>query len=159
MSIPEYARILGISRIAVYTRVKKGQIPAKKIGRNYVVLLEKAPFQTLKEQEVKTPHLSVAELAKKLGISRIAVFQKIKAGHIPAIKCGRNYIIPADVDLTAVKPFKSKKYKSKKLIKIVKDFISIPELAKELGLSRVEIFNRVKAGKIRAEENRAQLCD
>lgn len=37
---------------------------------------------------------SSAELAELLGVSRIAVFKKIKAGQIKAEKIGRNYIIP-----------------------------------------------------------------
>jgi len=37
MTIPELARLLGISRIAVYKRVKKGQIPAVKVGRMYMI--------------------------------------------------------------------------------------------------------------------------
>jgi len=37
IKIPELARLLGVSRIAIYNRVKKGQIPAIKIGRNYVI--------------------------------------------------------------------------------------------------------------------------
>ena len=37
--------------------------------------------------------ISSTELAKILGISRVAVFKKIKAGQIKAVKVGRNYII------------------------------------------------------------------
>ncbi len=37
VSIPELAKILGLSRIAVYRRVKKGQIEAVRIGRNYAI--------------------------------------------------------------------------------------------------------------------------
>ena len=37
--------------------------------------------------------LSTAELAEMLGISRVAVFKKIKKGQIKAIKRGRNFII------------------------------------------------------------------
>lgn len=37
--------------------------------------------------------LSTAELAKILGISRIAVFKKIKSGKIKAVKIGRNFVI------------------------------------------------------------------
>jgi len=37
--------------------------------------------------------LSTAEAAKLLGISRIAVFKKIKSGEIKAKKVGRNFII------------------------------------------------------------------
>lgn len=39
--------------------------------------------------------LSTTELAKLLGISRIAVFKKIKKGDIKAKKVGRNFIIEA----------------------------------------------------------------
>ncbi|MFH0951796.1 MAG: helix-turn-helix domain-containing protein [Patescibacteria group bacterium] len=37
--------------------------------------------------------LSTIELAEIMGISRIAVFKKIKSGEIRAQKVGRNYII------------------------------------------------------------------
>jgi len=37
MSIPQLAEILGLSRIAVYKRVKKGEIRAIRIGRNYAI--------------------------------------------------------------------------------------------------------------------------
>ncbi|MCE5251855.1 helix-turn-helix domain-containing protein [bacterium] len=37
ITVPELARLLGVSRIAIYNRVKKGQIPATKAGRNYII--------------------------------------------------------------------------------------------------------------------------
>jgi len=37
ITIPKLAKLLGVSRIAVYRRVKKGQIPAVRIGRTYVI--------------------------------------------------------------------------------------------------------------------------
>ena len=37
MSIQELAAILGISRIAVYKRVKKGEIKAVRIGRSFAI--------------------------------------------------------------------------------------------------------------------------
>ena len=36
-TIPELAKILGISRIALYKKVKKGEIEAVRIGRNYAI--------------------------------------------------------------------------------------------------------------------------
>ena len=36
-TIPELAKLLGLSRIAVYNRVKKGQIPAVRVGHNYAI--------------------------------------------------------------------------------------------------------------------------
>lgn len=37
ISTAEAAKILGISQVAVLKKINKGQIKAKKIGRNYVV--------------------------------------------------------------------------------------------------------------------------
>jgi excisionase family DNA binding protein len=37
LTIPQLAELLGISRIAVYKKVKKGQIRATKIGRTYMI--------------------------------------------------------------------------------------------------------------------------
>ena len=37
LTIPELAKLLGISRIAVYNKVKSGEIEATKIGRNYAI--------------------------------------------------------------------------------------------------------------------------
>jgi excisionase family DNA binding protein len=37
ITIPELAKLLGVSRIAIYNRVKKGQIPATKVGRTYII--------------------------------------------------------------------------------------------------------------------------
>jgi len=37
ITIPQMAKILGLSRIAVYKKVKKGEIEAIRIGRNYAI--------------------------------------------------------------------------------------------------------------------------
>ncbi|MBU4274608.1 excisionase family DNA-binding protein [Patescibacteria group bacterium] len=47
--------------------------------------------------------LSTAELAKILGISRVAVFKKIKKGKIKAMKVGRSFIIRKK-NLTGILP-------------------------------------------------------
>jgi excisionase family DNA binding protein len=40
--------------------------------------------------------ITTTELAKILGISRIAVFKRIKRGHIKAMRVGKNFVIPKD---------------------------------------------------------------
>lgn len=40
--------------------------------------------------------ITTVELAKILGISRIAVFKRIKRGRIKAIRVGRNFVIARD---------------------------------------------------------------
>ena len=37
LTTKELADILGISRIAVFNKIKKGQIKAQKVGRNYII--------------------------------------------------------------------------------------------------------------------------
>jgi excisionase family DNA binding protein len=44
-----------------------------------------------------TDYLSIPQLAKILGLSRIAVYKKVKKGEIRALRIGRNYAIPNDV--------------------------------------------------------------
>lgn len=44
---------------------------------------------------VRENSLTIPELAKKLGISRVAAWSRIKKGEIPAIKVGRQYVVSA----------------------------------------------------------------
>ena len=44
----------------------------------------------------KHEYLTTAEVAHLLGVSRVAVFKKIKAEKIRAFKIGRNYVIPVE---------------------------------------------------------------
>ena len=37
ITIPQLANMLGLSRIAVYRKVKKGQIKAVRVGRNFAI--------------------------------------------------------------------------------------------------------------------------
>lgn len=64
-------------------------------------------------------YLSTAELAKLLGVSRIAVFKKIQSGKIKGFKIGRNYVIPVEEFMSAVGTFISqdKKDEIKKIVK------------------------------------------
>jgi excisionase family DNA binding protein len=43
VSVIELANMLKISRVAVFKRIKNGQIPAQKIGRNYAIRVEDLP--------------------------------------------------------------------------------------------------------------------
>jgi len=50
ISIPQLAEIMGISRIAVYRKVRKGQIKAIRIGRNFAI-----PYKYVLDILGKTP--------------------------------------------------------------------------------------------------------
>jgi len=42
----------------------------------------------------KTEYMTIPQLAKLLGVSRITVYKKVKKGDIPALRIGRVYAIP-----------------------------------------------------------------
>ncbi len=44
LTIPELARKMGLSRIAVYNRVKKGKIPAQKVAGRHIISKNDLPY-------------------------------------------------------------------------------------------------------------------
>lgn len=75
-------------------------------------------------------YISVTELAAMLKISRVAVFNKIKKGQIPAEMIGRSYVIPME----AVREYVDG-YDSKRLTEADKEEIkaAIGKVVKEYG--------------------------
>lgn len=70
LSVPEFARILGISRIAVYKRIKKGQIKAIRVGKNYAIPIEYLTAITggrLSEEEKRLIAEAVSKTFKDYG--------------------------------------------------------------------------------------------
>ena len=84
ITIPELARILGISRVAVYKKVRKGQIKAAKIGRAYAIprkYVTDILGQTLDQRGGKQMNRSVAVRREQIAafcgrhhIRRLAIF-------------------------------------------------------------------------------------
>ena len=70
VSIPELAKILGITRIAVYKKVKNGQIKAIKIGRNYAIpkrYISNILGKVLKEKDKRKIDDAVRKAVKEYG--------------------------------------------------------------------------------------------
>jgi excisionase family DNA binding protein len=70
ISIPELAKILGLSRIAVFKKVKQGEIKAIKIGRNYAISnksLESLLGKALDEGEKKNIDRAVKKTVREYG--------------------------------------------------------------------------------------------
>ena len=70
----ELAKMLGISRIAVFNRIKKGQIPAEKIGRSYAISMDNANeiiqginLKTLSEDQKEVIKKAVKRTVKEYG--------------------------------------------------------------------------------------------
>lgn len=77
-------------------------------------------------------YLSTLEVARILGISRVAVFKKIQSGELPATKIGRNYAIdPADIGLAGGEPSEKRKTRIKEAVN--KAFDEYGEALKKLG--------------------------
>lgn len=78
-------------------------------------------------------YISIPQLAKTLGISRIAVYKKVKKGQIKAIRIGRSFAIPRKylTDITG----KTLSKKDEKIIDeaVKKTFKEYGELLKLLG--------------------------
>ncbi|MCA9403808.1 MAG: excisionase family DNA-binding protein [Candidatus Omnitrophica bacterium] len=98
VSVIEYAEIIGSNRKTVLNHINQGRIKARKVGRHYVIAREDIPLAGLFVSPAANrpeDYLSVAEAAQRLGISRVAVFKKVKKGQLPAHRMGRSYAIPA----------------------------------------------------------------
>lgn len=77
LTIPQLAKLMGLSRIEVYRKVRKGEIKAEKIGHMYVItdkevahILGKKPTARDKsqiEKAVKKTVKEYGEVLKKLG--------------------------------------------------------------------------------------------
>jgi excisionase family DNA binding protein len=81
----------------------------------------------------KNKYISVSQFAKLLGVSRIAVYKKIKKGQIKAIRVGKNFAIPRKyfTDIAG----KTLSEKDKKIIDkaVEKTFKEYGEVLKLLG--------------------------
>ncbi|MBC7836258.1 helix-turn-helix domain-containing protein [Acetobacteraceae bacterium] len=66
----------------------------------------------MENKDKKPEYLSTAQLAKLLGVSRVAVFKKIKSGQIKGFKIGRNYVIPLQEFWVAIGTFISQEKKA-----------------------------------------------
>jgi len=64
LSTTELAKILGVSRIAVYKRIKQGKIKAIKVGRNFVI--ETKELRDILEKDLKEKDkLEIEKAVKK----------------------------------------------------------------------------------------------
>lgn len=69
-TIKELADLLGVSRIAIYKKVKKGQIKATKIGRNYAIpskYINNIMGKTVSEEEKKRIDKAIKKTVKEYG--------------------------------------------------------------------------------------------
>lgn len=79
ISTTELAEMLGVSRVAVHKKIKKGQIKAVKVGRNYVIekedlggILGKKPTKEEKKMIRESVKKVVREYGETLELLRVS---------------------------------------------------------------------------------------
>lgn len=65
ISTKEAAKLLGISRVAVFKKIKKGEIKAEKVGRNYIIETAYLPPELFSSGTHEKNHDEIAEAVKK----------------------------------------------------------------------------------------------
>lgn len=63
ISTSEAARIMGVSRIAIFKKIKKGEIKAQKIGRNYVI--DKRSLGSIYQETTPVQKKKIAKAVEK----------------------------------------------------------------------------------------------
>ncbi len=70
LSTAEAAKLLGVTRIAIFKKIKSGEITAQKIGRNFVIQKEDLPDvlrQVLRQDKKREIEESVRKTIKDYG--------------------------------------------------------------------------------------------
>jgi excisionase family DNA binding protein len=77
LSTTELAKILGISRISVFNKIKKGEIKAIKIGRNFAI--DKNSIGELLERETSRARKKEIDMAVKKTVDEYGETLKLLA--------------------------------------------------------------------------------
>jgi excisionase family DNA binding protein len=75
-------------------------------------------------------YLSIAQVAKILNISRIAVYKKVKKGEIPSIRIGKIYAVPKEGVIWKVRNIKGNPLKPEEKERIK---LAVTKTVKEYG--------------------------
>ncbi|MCA9402350.1 MAG: excisionase family DNA-binding protein [Candidatus Omnitrophica bacterium] len=142
VSVMQAAALLNVDRKTVLNKIKRGELPAQRVGRHYV--LPKSALQAPEAPAAPRAYVSTVELAALTGDSRKTIFRKIKEGKIKARRVGRHYVIARDdIPLAG--------FAAKKTASGAGDYLSVAEAAARLGISRIAVFKKIKKGQLRAE--------
>ncbi len=78
-------------------------------------------------------HITIPQLAKMLGLSRITVYRKVKSGEIPAERAGHTYII-SDEEISKILGLKLSEQSKRRIDKAVRKTVKeYGEVLKLLG--------------------------
>ena len=72
LSTTELAKLLGVSRVSVFNKIKSGEIQAERIGRNYAIPIEnlrEITKVTLSVQEGREVEEAVERVVREYGVT------------------------------------------------------------------------------------------
>lgn len=148
LSTTQVAKLLGISSVAVFKRIKSGRIKAQKIGRSYAVqpqhLAEFLPKKAV-ARGVGEEHLSLMEVSRMLGVTRMTVYNWIRKGILPSARVGRHYVI-------AKKDLPKNRLSLLSSPDLSCNYLSVMEYAAVTGSNRKTVLNHINQGRIPARK-------
>lgn len=137
-------KMLGVTPQYVTQRIRTGSLPALTIGRRYFV-----PIEAL-DNVVPRGSITVQQAAARLGVTPEWVRQRIREGSLPAAKVGHRYFIRAE-GLTRPTPV------TRKAFVPPEGYVTTPEAARRLGISRKNVGNRIRKGFLPAVKDGRRL--
>ncbi len=94
-TMKEVAERCGASYGIVKRDIDKGRLPAYRIGRKYFIAkdeMEKYIGMVAEKRGIEG--YTIQEIMKKIPLSYAFIMELIKSGKLPAVKIGRQYIVP-----------------------------------------------------------------
>ena len=97
LSLKEVAAMSGVSYGAVKRDIDHGSLSAYHIGRKYFVAKDAAAAYSLVHQgEGQAEGYTIRQIMEKIPLSYAFLIELVKTKKLPAVKVGRQYIIPYD---------------------------------------------------------------
>ncbi len=95
LSLKEVSAMSGIGYGAVKRDIERGVLPAYHIGRKYFVERDAAAlYEKTQQRGGKAEGYTIRQIMEKLPLSYAFLVELIKTKKLPAVKVGRQYIIP-----------------------------------------------------------------
>ncbi len=94
-TMKEVAEKCGASYGIVKRDIDKGRLPAYRIGRKYFIARDEMENYINAVAEKKgVEGYTIQEIMQKIPLSYAFIMELIKSGKLPAVKIGRQYVVP-----------------------------------------------------------------
>ncbi len=93
LTLKQVAILAGNSYGAVRREIENGRLHAYRVGRKYLVDVNDAADYAEQHRQ-PTDGYTIKEIMEILPLSYAFLINLVRSGKLPAVKCGRHYIIP-----------------------------------------------------------------